>query len=170
MAIWMWVLLIIIICQRLGELIIAKKNERWLKERGGVENGEEHYKWFILLHISFFLCLLIETMVNYKVDYSINHILMAVFILTQIGRVWCIYSLGRFWNTKIITLPGTNLIKKGPYKYMKHPNYVIVGIELFIIPFMFGAYLTAFIFPILHVLLLRIRIPQEEEALVTSIT
>src|SRR5699024_10756054 len=148
MATWMWVLLIIIICQRLGELIVAKKNERWLKERGGVEYGEEHYKWFIILYISYFLCLLldklfnymfcillliffflvllIEMMVNYKVDYSINHILMAVFILTQIGRVWCIYSLGRFWNTKIITLPGTNLIKKGPYKYMKHPNYVIV--------------------------------------------
>src|SRR5699024_9036603 len=107
---------------------------------------------------------------NYQVDYSINDILMAVVILTQLERVRCIYSFGRFWYTKIMTLHGTNLIKKGPYEYMIHPNYVVVGIELFIIPFMFGAYLTAFIFPFVHVLLLRIRIPQEEEALVTSIT
>jgi len=170
MATWMWALLIIIICQRLGELIIAKKNEHWLKERGGVEHGEEHYKWFILLHIFFFLFLTIESMINNRGDYTINHILLAAFILTQIARIWCIYSLGRFWNTKIIILPRASLIRRGPYKYMKHPNYVIVGIELFIIPFMFGAYITAFIFPILHVLLLQIRIPQEEKALVTSST
>ncbi len=80
-------------------------------------------------------------------------------------RVWCIVSLGKFWNTKIIVLPKVVMIKKGPYKYMKHPNYLIVFVELFTIPAMFGAYITAILFPILHLLLLTIRIPAEDRAL-----
>ncbi len=75
------------------------------------------------------------------------------------------HTLGRFWNTKIIVLPGVTVIKKGPYRYIKHPNYVIVAVELFVIPLLIGAQLTAFLFPILHLLLLRVRIPSEEKAL-----
>lgn len=162
---WMWGLFIFIICQRLIELMIAKNNEEWMKERGGVEHDERHYKWFVLIHTLFFLSMFVESMIINQADHSINYVLLLVFLGTQIGRIWCIYSLGRFWNTKIITLPNVSLIKKGPYKYVKHPNYIIVGIELFIIPLLFGAVFTAVIFPVLHILLLRRRIPKEEEAL-----
>lgn len=161
----MWPLIGFIICQRLFELKIAKSNERWMMQRGGIKLGEEHYKWFILLHTIFFLSVLIETGIHPVHRSSINLFLLFVFIAAQVGRVWCITALGKFWNTKIIVLPRVALIKKGPYKYVKHPNYIIVAIELFVIPMLFGAYLTAFIFPLLHWCLLKTRIPREEQAL-----
>ncbi|GAB3066286.1 isoprenylcysteine carboxylmethyltransferase family protein [Virgibacillus ainsalahensis] len=94
----------------------------------------------------------------------LSYFLLTLFIITQSLRFWCIYTLGRFWNTKIIISPQFSLVKEGPYKYVKHPNYIIVGIELFIIPLLFDAYITAIVFPILHILLLTVRIPIEERA------
>lgn len=161
-----YIIVLFIIGQRLTELYIANKNEQWMKERGGFEVGNEHYKLFIFLHIIFLIFLLIEVnslFIGNGVIFNIYFFI--IFLLAQVGRVWCIVSLGRFWNTKIIVMPKVILIKKGPYKYIKHPNYVIVFIELFVIPAMFGAYKTAMLFPILHLLLLAIRIPSEERAL-----
>ncbi|SEQ27406.1 15-methylpalmitoyl-4-hydroxy-2-pyrone 4-O-methyltransferase [Virgibacillus subterraneus] len=165
MTTWMWLLIIVVIAQRLIELNIAKRNERWMKDRGGIEKGEKHYKWFIWLHSIFFLSMIFEALLNNNNSTGINYFLITIFLLTQLGRIWCIHTLGKFWNTKIIVLPGVSLIKKGPYKYVKHPNYIIVAIELFIIPFLLGAYLTAFVFPLLHIILLKVRIPREEKAL-----
>lgn len=166
MTLWMWILIIFIIGQRLIELKIARHNEQWMKSRGGIEKGAEHYKWFIILHTAFFMSILFEVLIiGESQPKQLNVYLLTIFLLTQVGRVWCIYTLGKFWNTKIIVIPGVSLIRKGPYKYMKHPNYVIVGVELFIIPMLFGAYMTAIIFPILHIILLRVRIPREDKAL-----
>ncbi|WP_047980078.1 isoprenylcysteine carboxyl methyltransferase family protein [Ornithinibacillus contaminans] len=165
MTIWMWILISVIIGQRLVELVIAKNNEKWMKARGGVEAGGTHYKWFIYLHTLFFFSTVTEGMIQQQSDIPFHTFYFSLFILAQFARIWCIYSLGRFWNTKIIVLPRVALIKKGPYKFVKHPNYIIVAVELFIIPMLFGAYITAFVFPILHILLLRIRIPEEERAL-----
>lgn len=165
MAIWMWVLIFVIISQRLIELVIAKNNEKWMKERGGIEHGEGHYKWFIMIHTLFFISLIIESTMNNRIDFTLNYTLFFIFIITQLGRIWCILTLGRFWNTKIIILPNVTLIRNGPYKYVKHPNYIIVGVELIIIPLLFGTYITAIIFPVLHYILLRIRIPKENAAL-----
>ncbi|MFS0672631.1 isoprenylcysteine carboxyl methyltransferase family protein [Ornithinibacillus sp. 179-J 7C1 HS] len=166
MALWMWMLIFFIIGQRIFELVIAKKNESWMKARGGIETGSEHYKWFIYLHVLFFLSVILETMMklnNQIIEFRYFYFL--IFCSAQLARFWCIHSLGRFWNTKIIVMPRVALIKKGPYKYVKHPNYIIVAVELFVIPMLFNAYLTAIVFPLLHLLLLRIRIPLEEKAL-----
>ncbi|SFA74524.1 methyltransferase [Lentibacillus halodurans] len=154
-----------VILQRVVELFIAKRNEKWMKHIGGIEKGEKHYKWFILLHCSFFISIMVETAFKDRLFNDMNYVLLVIFLTTQAGRIWCIHTLGRFWNTKVIVLPRVALIKKGPYKYIKHPNYIIVAIELFVIPLLVGAQLTAFIFPIFHLLLLRIRIPREEKAL-----
>lgn len=151
-----------VIIERLVELYIAANNEAWMKKRGAIEIGKEHYKFFILLHILFFLCLIFEIS---KIEISFNIYFFLLFLIVQAGRIWCIYSLGRFWNTKIIVLPNVILIKKGPYKYIRHPNYIIVFIELLSLPAIFGAYFTAIIFPILHLCLLSVRIPLEEQAL-----
>src|SRR5699024_7888527 len=86
-------------------------------------------------------------------------------MLVQLCRVWCMLSLGRFLNTKIIVLPSVAVIKTGPYKYMKHPNYVIVFAELFLLPVMFGALWTASLFPLLLMSFLSVRIPLEDKAL-----
>ncbi|MBT2214219.1 hypothetical protein KK120_00035 [Virgibacillus dakarensis] len=165
MTTWMGLLIGVIICQRLAELFIAKSNEKWMKARGGIEKGKKHYKWFIMLHVLFFLAVIFEASVNDTAERQLNYFLFTIFIAAQLGRFWCIHTLGRFWNTKIIVLPGVSLIKKGPYKYMKHPNYLIVLVELFVIPLLVGAYFTAILFPLLHLGLLKLRIPNEERAL-----
>lgn|SRR5690625_4014065 len=166
---WLWIILVFIILQRVIELMIAKRNEIWLKERGGIEKGAEHYKWFVIVHTLFFISIIIEIILQSNPILHLNYFLFIMFIIIQIGRFWCMYSLGKFWNTKVIILPGAPIIQKGPYKYIKHPNYIIVGFELFIVPLIFEAYITAIIFPILHLLLLRKRIPLENKALLELI-
>jgi|SRR5690625_1412480 len=164
--IYFYIIILFIVAQRLVELYIASKNEQWMRERGGFEIGKEHYKLFVFLHILFFISVMFEVNWLYvETNISFNGYFFTVFLLAQIARIWCIASLGRFWNTKIIVMPKVALIKKGPYKYMKHPNYFIVFIELFAIPAMFGAYKTAMLFSILHLALLTIRIPSEDRAL-----
>lgn len=157
-----------IILQRLVELFIAAKNERWMKANGGIEVGQEHYKWFICLHFLFFISLIAEmniTAIKLKGVVPFYILFFLIFVIAQIARGWCIFSLGKFWNTKIIVIPKLALIRKGPYKYVKHPNYIIVLIELIVIPLMFGLYVTALLFPFFHLLLLTIRIPKEDAAL-----
>ncbi|HLR23353.1 MAG TPA: isoprenylcysteine carboxylmethyltransferase family protein [Pseudogracilibacillus sp.] len=152
----------IVIAERLVELKIAAKNESWMKQHGGFEVGKGHYKLFIIMHVAFFLSLMVELQ-YITVGFHIS--LFILFMLVQLCRVWCMLSLGRFWNTKIIVLPSVAVIKTGPYKYMKHPNYVIVFAELFLLPAMFGALWTASLFPLLHMSLLSVRIPLEDKAL-----
>ncbi|MGV3465864.1 MAG: isoprenylcysteine carboxyl methyltransferase family protein [Heyndrickxia sp.] len=155
----------IVIIQRMVELWIAKKNESWIKKQGGIEAGKNHYKMMVFIHSCFFLSLLIEVYGLKRTLISNWWIFLALFVLTQIGRVWVIRSLGRFWNTKILVLPNAKIIKKGPYRWFKHPNYIIVTLELFIIPFMFQAYYTLIAFFIFNQLILAVRIPAEEKVL-----
>ncbi|MDF2904616.1 MAG: hypothetical protein K0S25_2254, partial [Bacillus sp. (in: firmicutes)] len=154
-----------VVLQRLVELVIAKKNEKVMKEKGAIEFGQLHYRFMVLMHVMFFVVLILEVS-NFNEQVSqFWPILLPMFLLVQAGRIWALTSLGEFWNTKIIVLPEARPIKRGPYRYLKHPNYVIVSIELLVIPLLFHAYMTAVIFTILNGYLLSIRIPAEEQAL-----
>lgn len=165
-VIGVYVFICVIIVQRIGELVIAKRNEQVMKKRGGIEVGEEHYFLFIVLHVSFFISLLIETYVREAGFATIlAGLLWGLFLFTQLLRIWSIKSLGNYWNTKIIIIPHEERITTGPYKFLNHPNYLIVGVELFVIPLMVQAYYTALLFPLLHILLMFIRIPAENRAL-----
>jgi methyltransferase len=155
----------VLLIQRIVELYIARANEKWMKERGAKEYGQAHYKVMVFIHIAFFISLLIEGGAFHS---GVNHywpILLSGFILMQIGRIWSIASLGKFWNTKIIVLPNAEIVAKGPYKRLKHPNYLIVTLEFLIVPLLFNAYWTLFIFALLNQFILSIRIPLEEYAL-----
>ena len=132
--------------------------------KGAYEIGASHYKFMILLHASFFVSFLVEV-VYFKSLFTANYWLLIVFLLLQLFRVWCLASLGTFWNTKIIILPGANVVVKGPYKFIRHPNYLIVCLEIAVLPLMFQAYVTAITFTILNLIMLSIRIPIEEKAL-----
>ena len=90
---------------------------------------------------------------------SLWPVLFIIFVGLQIMRVWVIASLGRFWNTKILVLPGAHVVKKGPFRFLRHPNYVVVSLEILVIPLMFGAYFTALIFALLNLIILSVRIP-----------
>jgi len=156
---------ILIVCQRISELFMAKRNERWMKERGAQEFGQVHYPLIVFIHIMFFIIFLLEVKIWKNGLSPIWPSLLAAFICTQFIRIWALTSLGKYWNTKIIILPGANLVKKGPYRFLKHPNYIVVAIEFMVIPFMFQAYFTALFFSLLNVIIMRIRIPAEEAAL-----
>lgn len=161
----LWVILIIVILQRLSELLVAKRNERWMKSKGAKEFGQRHYKYMVLIHIGFFVSLIAEFVFFKKTIHPYWLILLSCFIFVQLARVWVIASLGKYWNTKIIVLPGIHVVKKGPFKYIKHPNYLIVTIELIILPLLFQTYITLVVFFILNQLILAVRIPLEESAL-----
>ncbi len=155
--------ILFIIIVRLVELFIAKRNERWLRSEGAEEYGAEHYKYFIILHTGFFISLIAEYNLS---DYS-GTILWALilFFIVQIFRISIFISLGKYWNTKILVIKGRELVRKGLYRYFRHPNYAIVILEFLLIPLGFGLYFTMIIFSILNLLLLRVRIREEEKAL-----
>ncbi|PIC86680.1 isoprenylcysteine carboxyl methyltransferase [Sporosarcina sp. P20a] len=156
---------IIVVVQRLVELVVANRNEKWIRNQGAIEIGASHYKWMVLMHIAFFISLLVEVLVFDRSLLPVWGTLLAIFLLMQVLRVWCLSSLGKFWNTKILILPGANVQKKGPYRWIRHPNYVIVTTELIVLPLLFSAYLTAGLFLLLNIWMLSVRIPTEERAL-----
>ena len=160
-----YVILSIVIVQRLLELVIAKRNEKNMRAQGAYEVGASHYPLMILLHVSFFVSLLIEVSMLNLTPSPLFLLFLVMFLCVQGLRVWCLTSLGSFWNTKIIILPGAHVVTKGPYKYLRHPNYLVVSMEIALLPLMFEAYFTAICFTILNAIMLSIRIPTEERAL-----
>lgn len=137
----------------------------WMKQRGGIEIGKSHYRYMVLVHLLFFIGYIIEVNAFGKNISPAWPLLITLFLLTQAGRFWALISLGRFWNTKIIVVPQENVVKRGPYRFLKHPNYVVVAVEFIVIPLLFQAYLTAIVFSILNLFLMSVRIPLEEKAL-----
>ena len=158
-------LLCLIVIQRLIELMIAKRNERQLINQGAMEFGAAHYPWIVLLHTCFLTVLTLEVVTLHRELSSLWILWLTLFVLTQMGRMWVIQTLGSHWNTKIIVLPNSKVIVKGPYKYVKHPNYVIVATEILVISLLFNAFITAIVFSLLNAWMMRIRIPLEEQAL-----
>lgn len=160
-----WIFITFLIFQRLVELIVAKRNEKKMLLKGAVEYDREGYKYIVLMHTCFFLSLIAEYNFLAREVNPLYIIFLSIFILMQFGRYWVISSLGEYWNTRIIVLKRTQLIKKGPYKYFTHPNYIIVCVELAVIPLIFSCYFTALFFTILNLILLNRRIKIENRAL-----
>lgn len=162
MSNWQLGLWIIVIFQRFIELILAQRNAKWIRTQGGYEVGREHYPLFLLIHILFFLGIWLEA------DQAPSwwSIPFLIFAATQLLRLWSIQSLGRFWNTRIWIIPNQLAPVRGPYRYLRHPNYLVVMIEFIVFPLIYQAYYTAIILSVLNAyLLLAIRIPMEERAL-----
>ncbi|CAM5787762.1 MULTISPECIES: isoprenylcysteine carboxyl methyltransferase family protein [Brevibacillus] len=154
-----------VVLQRLLELRLASRNARYLRSIGGYEVGADHYKYIVFLHVGFFAALLAEGIWRKGMPAPWWPLSFSLFLFAQILRYWCILTLGKRWNTRIIILPGAPPITRGPYRYIRHPNYWIVTIELFTLPLTFSAYVTAMFFTICNLwLLLRVRIPAEERA------
>ncbi len=160
-----YIIIVIVILQRLTEVFVARRNEKWMRSQGAYEVGGSHYPYMIALHVSFFLFLLVEVGTSSNSLSPLFPLFFLLFLIVQALRLWCIQSLGPFWNTKILILPGAQVVKKGPYKFMRHPNYTIVCLEILLLPIMFQAYFTAFCFTLLNITMLSVRIPIEENAL-----
>lgn len=157
------VFIVFLILLRVGELLLARRNERWLLQHGAVEYGRKHYRYIVMLHVFFFVSLITEYVFTSTGYYSIP--LLVLYFLLLGFKAWAILSLGKFWNTKIFHITGYPLVKKGPYRFMKHPNYVIVIAEIALIPLIFHLYITAIVFSVLNGLMLYVRIREENKAL-----
>jgi methyltransferase len=157
----LWWVLAAVALLRLFELLYAARNTRRLLARGGIEVGREHYRWFVALHAAWLLAMFVfippATMPNLY--------LLAIFILAQAARVWIIATLGPYWTTRVITLPGAPLVRRGPYAFLRHPNYAIVCIELAVLPLAFAAWQIALVFTLANAALLARRIRVENAAL-----
>ncbi len=157
----LWIVLALVAAQRLAELAYARRNTRILLAEGAHETGAGHYPFLVGLHLLWLLALAVFVPADQAPVWS----LLAVFLVLQGLRVWVLASLGRFWTTRIITLPGTPLVRRGPYRLVKHPNYLIVAGEILVLPLAFGAWEIATIFSLANAMILAFRIRCEERAL-----
>jgi methyltransferase len=151
--------------QRLVELVLSRRNERQLRARGAVERGRGHYPLIVALHALWLLSILVEGILRGPQPPALWPVPLALFLLVQPLRYWAILSLGGYWNTRILVVPGTKLVRRGPYRYLKHPNYVVVAVEILAFPLIFGAWITALVFSMLNAALLYVRIREENRAL-----
>lgn len=156
----------VIVAQRAVELWLARRHELWARARGAVEHGARHYPWIVTLHACWLLGWIAEAWARGPVLSPWWPALVAVFAAAQGLRYWAIVSLGRRWNTRILVLPAEPLETSGPYRFIRHPNYVAVVVELAAVPLLFDAWITALVASALNAaLLLFVRIPAETRAL-----
>ena len=152
-----------IILLRIGELILSQRNEVWLLQNGAIEYGHKHYPYIVSLHILFIVSLIIEYSTMQTAFFSL--FFLVLYLLILLFKAWIVLSLGKFWNTKIYHITDFPLIKKGVYKYLKHPNYLVVISEIAIIPLVFHLYYTAIAFTVLNAIMLSVRVKEENKVL-----
>jgi methyltransferase len=150
-----------LILQRLSELYISSKNEKWLLQNGAVQYGQSHYPYMVAMHTLFIISLITEYILSNNSPVSYTFLFLFIAVLSF--KFWALSSLGKYWNTKIYRIPGVYPVKKGPYKLFKHPNYMEVICEIAIIPLVFHLYYTAIIFTILNAAMLTVRINVENK-------
>jgi len=156
-----YAILAAVVAQRLVELDWARRNTKRLKARGAVEVGARHYPLIVLLHVTW-LSAIALFLPRPAVIYAVP---LALFLLLQLVRIWILVTLGPYFTTRIITLPGAALVRTGPYRFVRHPNYVVVAGEILFLPLVFGEPLVALVFTLLNAAMLYWRIRVEEAAL-----
>ena len=152
--------LALVTAQRLGELVYARRNTRRLLARGGIETGAAHYPLIVGLHAAWLIGLWLIAW-----DRPLHTGWLVAYLVLQALRVWTLASLGGRWTTRIITIPGEHLVRRGPYRVLPHPNYLVVVGEIAVLPLVFGLWGYALVFSVLNAGVLWIRIRAENRAL-----
>ena len=154
--------------ERIAELVVSTRNAAWSRERGGIETGVGHFPFMVVLHIALLVGALVEAWLRRPdVPSLLAWSMLALVLASQVLRWWCIATLGRRWNTRVIVVPGLPPITSGPYRIFRHPNYVAVVIEGVALPLVHAAWITAVVFTVLNAGLLSVRIRAEDAALAT---
>ncbi len=165
---WYDALIVATAVERLAELVISARNRRIALARGGVETGQGHFPAMVALHTGLLVACLLEARVHSAPPWLAVSMLVLV-AASQGLRWWCVATLGPQWNTRVIVVPGLPLVRRGPYRVLRHPNYLAVVVEGFALPLVHGGWWTAAAFTVANaVLLTRFRIPAEERALATA--
>ena len=156
--------------ERLVELAVSKRHAAWAFSRGGKEFGRGHFPAMVALHTALLFGALAEVwMLDRPFRPILGWVALAVVIASQTLRWWCIATLGRQWNTRVIVVPCLPLVSRGPYRLLRHPNYVAVVLEGAALPLVHSAWATAVVFTVLNAALLARRIQVEERALATVV-
>jgi methyltransferase len=158
-----YAIIFLVVLQRLGELLLANRNTKRLKAQGAVEIGASHYPLIVLLHTAWLLAVLWLLPAPLEISWP----WLAIFVLLQAARIWVIASLGPYWTTRIISVPGAALVKRGPYRFVRHPNYLVVAGEILALPLAFHEIPVAIFFSLANAAILFWRIREEEAGLVT---
>ena len=161
MRLAVYIILAVVAVQRLAEVVYAERNTRALRGRGAVEVGRGHYPLIVVLHAAWLIAIVLWLPVNAMIYWPA----LALFILLQLGRTWVIATLGPYWTTRIITLPEAPLVRSGPFRFVRHPNYLVVTGEIAMLPLVFGEVHVAIVFTILNAAMLAWRIREEDAAL-----
>jgi methyltransferase len=162
------VLVALVGVERIAELVVSTRNLRWSRDHGGVEYGRSHYPYMVALHVFLLVGSLVEVWVwRPTLVPALSWTMLALVVASQLLRWWCIVSLGHRWNTRVVVVPGLPAVRTGPYRWLTHPNYVAVVVEGFALPLTGSAWVTALVFTVLNIPLLRTRIRVENQALAT---
>ena len=154
--------------ERVAELVVSTRNAAWSKERGGVETGLGHYPFMVVLHTGFLVAMLVEAVVRRPdVPAALAWSMLLAVVAAQALRWWCIATLGRRWNTRVIVVPGLSPVRSGPYRWLSHPNYVAVVVEGVALPLVHASWVTALVFTVANAALLTVRLRAENAALAT---
>jgi len=152
--------------ERIGELVLSRRNARRAFARGAVEVGQRHYRVMAVFHTLFLVACAVEPIVwPHAYPAALGAAALAGAVAAQALRYWAIATLGERWNVRIIVLPGAAPVVAGPYRWVRHPNYVAVVLEMLCVPLIHGAFVTALAFSLGNGLLLLVRIRAEEAAL-----
>jgi methyltransferase len=163
---WYTLLVLAVAAERVVELVVARRNAAWTRARAGVEHGRGHYPVMVVLHTGLLVCCLLEPVLARRPFLpALGWPMLALVALAQALRWWCVTSLGPYWNTRVIVVPGARLVGSGPYRFLRHPNYVAVVVEIAALPLVHSAWLTAAAFTVANALLLVVRIRCENAAL-----
>jgi methyltransferase len=163
------VLIAVVALERLAELVVSKRNAAWSFERGGVETGQRHYVVMVVLHTGLLVGALLEVwLLHPEFHPALGYPMLALVVASQALRWWCIATLGRRWNTRVIVVPGLPLVTGGPYRLTSHPNYVAVVVEGLALPLVYSAWITAVVFTACNAVLLTVRLRVENAALATA--
>lgn len=167
--IWYTALVLAVAGERLAELAVALRNTRWALARGGTESGRGHYPAMVALHTALLAgCLAEAGLADRPFVPLLGWTMVAVVVAAQALRWWCIRTLGHRWNTRVIVVPGMALVTGGPYRLLRHPNYVAVAAEGVALPLVHGAWVTALVFTVLNAALMAVRVRCEEAALAST--
>lgn len=165
---WAALILAFVTAQRLGELVLARRNTSRLLAQGAHEVGAAHYPLIGAMHAAWLLGLWYFAVYCAPTGQDINLFWLGLFVALQLARVWVIASLGGRWTTRIIVLPGAPLVQRGPYRFLSHPNYWVVAGEILALPLVFGFLSYGLVFSVLNAAMMSIRIRAEAAALKTQ--
>jgi methyltransferase len=162
------VLILAVAVERLAELVVSRRNLALALRRGGREHAFGHYPFMVFLHTGLLVACLVEATHRPFIP-ALGWPMLAVVVLAQALRWWCITTLGSRWNTRIIVIPGLSLVEGGPYRWLRHPNYVAVVLEGIALPLVHTGWVTAVVFTVVNAGLLRVRISAENAAMAQAL-